>query len=99
MLHLDFTYRRVGQGSHARRLEPAPFALLAYLDRYVGKLVSPQEMLAFMYGEREDGGPGNPHGVLKIHLMKIRRALPSGWALVNETGRGVRLVRTELAHG
>lgn len=65
------------------------------LSQAKGSLVDLQQLIDFVYGDDEGGGPLAAENAIRAHISKLRdRIEPSGWTIKGERFLGYRLVRT-----
>ena len=83
-LRLDLRARRVDSDGGEVRLTAREFALLAYLIRRAGRVVSKAEILAGVWDDAFEGDPN----VVEVYVARLRRKLGSGSARI-ETLRGL----------
>lgn len=56
-------------------LSPSQAAVLFRLTLARGALVSTDELIDWLHGDREDGGPDDAYRTLAVHLTHLRKAL------------------------
>jgi DNA-binding response OmpR family regulator len=83
-LRLDLRARRVDSDGGEVRLTAREFALLAYLIRRAGRVVSKAEILAGVWDDAFEGDPN----VVEVYVARLRRKLGTGSARI-ETVRGM----------
>jgi DNA-binding response OmpR family regulator len=83
-LRLDLRARRVDSASGEVRLTAREFALLTYLVRRAGRVVSKAEILAGVWDDAFEGDPN----VVEVYVARLRRKLGDSSARI-ETVRGM----------
>src|SRR3954451_18564977 len=83
-LRLDLRARRVSANGAEVPLTAREFALLAYLIRRAGRVVSKTEILAGVWDDAFEGDPN----VVEVYVARLRRKLGPGTARI-ETVRGM----------
>ena len=83
-LRLDLRARRVDGAGGEVRLTAREFALLTYLVRRAGRVVSKGEILAGVWDDAFEGDPN----VVEVYVARLRRKLGDGSARI-ETVRGM----------
>jgi two-component system, OmpR family, KDP operon response regulator KdpE len=87
-LVLDSTAHRVWLGIHEIMLTPREFAVLAYLVRYAGRLVTDTELLSVVWGSDEVIG----NAALRSVIKRLRRKL-------GDDPKSPRYITTVWGHG
>ena len=85
-LRLDLRARRALRGEEPLPLTAREFALLTYLVRRAGRVVSKQEILAGVWDDAFEGDPN----VVEVYVARLRRKLDrAGGSRLIETVRGM----------
>lgn len=76
---------------------PVKFRILAALLVASPRPVSFNDLMEFVYGDTEDGGPLTARGCLKTHLSLTRSFIHSlGYVVVSKWGWGVQLLPAQI---
>lgn len=85
----DYAPELAGFGRSRRQQE-----VILRLSQAHGSLVHTDQLIDFVYGDDEDGGPLDARACLQVHITKARQKINRlGWTIVAERFRGYRLVR------
>lgn len=92
-------YRHSGRDYAAELIDvPMPKRereVILRLSQAQGRIVPMHQIVDFLYGDEEDGGPEDARNCAQVHITKVRRKIsPLGWVIEAERYRGYRLVRT-----
>jgi DNA-binding response OmpR family regulator len=91
-LVLDLRSRRAMRLGHELQLGPHKFEILSILAANLGSVVELDRILAFMWGERDDGGPLWARSQISIQVSGLRPRIKSlGLAIVTRWGVGFHL--------
>jgi DNA-binding response OmpR family regulator len=74
---LDCGTYRIARGGRCESFPPLTFRLVTGLLAASGHWLSRDEIIDRLYGDCEDGGPLDPHGVIKVSVHR-QRALLAG---------------------
>ncbi|MDA8427062.1 MAG: response regulator transcription factor [Treponema sp.] len=90
-LRIDFDERSVSIEERAIRLTPTEYAILAFLARNGGKIVTQTRLLRELWGPLADAEPGS----LRVHISSLRKKIERNPSqpgrLITEPGIGYRL--------
>jgi DNA-binding response OmpR family regulator len=76
------------------KLPRAEYDIILRLRQAAGAIVTNDNLVDFVYGDRLDGGPENAAQCIQTYVSKANRKIrPLGWSVVAERFRGYRLVR------
>lgn len=62
--------------------------ILAFLELHRGKMVLYPQIVEYLWGDREDGGPEDPENNIGVYVLRLRR---SGYLIRTHYGRGLTL--------
>jgi two-component system, OmpR family, KDP operon response regulator KdpE len=98
-VRIDFTRRLVTRSGLEVKLTPTEYALLRFLARHAGKILTHDQILKELWGPDIEPDPS----YLRVYILQLRRKLEDDPAaprvLLNEPGIGYRLVVRETAEG
>ncbi len=89
-LRLDPSARSVRRGEHELELTPREFALLEYLMRHAGEVLSKTTIIVHVWDWGYDGGPN----IVEVYVSQLRRKIDAPFgrsALDTVRGAGYRL--------